>query len=122
MTGLDYGILAGYLLAVFGLGLLLTPATDPQTLANFVRRVRPGVAGWRPVLAAMEEPPAEPLLGPALRRWALALLGFFGFNFTVGNLILGRPLWALGWALVAVAAGAALVAEIRRRRSGHAAV
>jgi len=101
---------------------LLTPPTDPQTLASFVRRVRPGVAGWRPVLATMEEPPAEPLLGPALRRWALALLGFFGFNFTVGNLILGRPLWALGWASVAVAAGVALIVEIRRRRSAHAAV
>ena len=68
--------------------LLTSPVSD-ERLGEFVRRVRPGAAGWARVYR-QESLEHEPYLGGALLRWALAVALLFGFNFLVGGALLGR--------------------------------
>lgn len=85
----------------------LAPATDPQTLQAFYRRVRPP-GMWRATAAAAGADPAEP--GRALRHGALSILlvavTTYGLLVGLGTWI-ARPaerLNALSWTLVGCAA------------------
>ena len=95
----------------------LTPPVDDETLVAFVRRVRPGSPGWNAIYRRHGIRP-EPFLGNAAIHTGLALVGLFGLNFGVGNLLLGRP--AAGVGLLAVAAVALLALALRVRRRAAA--
>lgn len=100
--------------------LVVTFATRPTadaTLRRFVARIRPGSPGWRRITAAGDVP-AEPFLGPALRRWLVALVAFFALDFGVGSALLGHPAQAGGLLAVAAIAAAVLWWMARDRRRG----
>jgi hypothetical protein len=85
--------------------------------------VRPGAAGWRPVLARRPTP-MHPYLGAALGQWALGLVALFGLNFALGGWLLGSPQLAAIAAAAGVTALLALAARLRastRARPGSAA-
>ncbi|PZN28961.1 MAG: hypothetical protein DIU71_15240 [Proteobacteria bacterium] len=85
----------------------LAPATDPQTLQAFYRRVRPP-GMWRATAAAAGADPAEP--GRALRHGALSILlvavTTYGLLVGLGTWIARPAEWlnALSWTLVGCAA------------------
>lgn len=68
---------------------LLTAPVPAAHLADFVRRVRPGTFGWKPIyqLESMEN---QPYLLKALILWVCAVIILFGANFLIGSLLLGR--------------------------------
>jgi len=80
---------------------LLTPATAPERLVEFLRRVRAGSPGWRAV-ALQYGVEVEPFLRRAVPRWLAGCGVLFGLCFGLGGLLLGRPL--LGAALLVGAA------------------
>jgi solute:Na+ symporter, SSS family len=80
---------------------LLTPATEPERLAAFLRRVRAGSPGWRAV-AQRHNVETEPYLRHAALRWLAGCGVLFGLCFGLGGLLLGQPL--LGGALMLGAA------------------
>ena len=86
---------------------LLTPPTDDERLADFVRRVQPGSPGWRKVCLRHGITPSG-FLGRALRQWVTGLVALFALNFGVGSLLLGRPLTGVLLIALAAAAGALL--------------
>jgi hypothetical protein len=91
---------------------------DDATLVDFVRRVRPGSPGWNVIYRRHGIRP-EPFLGNAAIHAVLALVGLFGLNFGIGNLLLGRP--GSGAGLLALAAAALIVLALRVRRQRTAA-
>lgn len=120
--------LAGWQRLLLGVGItttvwiaiaLLTPATHPRVLQEFVRRLRPGGPGWRAIEAQME-PSSREESGtdqeirsdlPASILCAFgATLGIWALIFTGGMFLYGRPLAGLGFAAIA-ATGAWLVAS-----------
>jgi hypothetical protein len=96
----------------------LTPPVDDATLVDFVRRVRPGSPGWNVIYRRHGIRP-EPFLGNAVIHAGLALVGLFGLNFGIGNLLLGHP--GAGVGLLGLAAVALVVLALRIRRQRAAA-
>ena len=72
--------------------LLCTWFTRPEprdVLLNFYRKVRPEIAGWRPIAALAPEVPATRDLGASLLNWVLGCALVYGALFGVGKLMLG---------------------------------
>lgn len=97
------------LLAVVGLSAAvwipvtwLTPPVSEERLVEFLRRVRPGSAGWS-VLARRHGIEQEPFFRKASVRWLAGCGVLFGICFGLGHLLLGRPLY--GTALLALGGG-----------------
>ncbi|MGH9746388.1 MAG: sodium:solute symporter family protein [Candidatus Acidiferrales bacterium] len=76
------------------------PESD-AVLLDFYRKVRPHVAGWRPVAALAPDVPATRDLGRNLWCWFLGCVMTYSALFGVGKLLLHHA--ALGSLLVAVA-------------------
>jgi hypothetical protein len=97
----------------------LGPPTDPRTLQEFYRKVRPFGPGWRRIREAAgvaEPPPAEtreniPL---ALLGWTAGCAAIWSSLFAVGSLLYGR--WVHAGCLLATFAlsGCALLWVVRR--------
>jgi solute:Na+ symporter, SSS family len=74
----------------------VTKPTDPEVLADFYRRVRPGGPGWRPVLDVLRRRGEDPHAGEqsdlpiALACAALGTIGVYGALFATGFLLYGR--------------------------------
>jgi hypothetical protein len=79
------------------------PATDPETLVSFYRKVRPFGPGWRSVRAAagvaVDEAAAGDNIPLALLGWVSGCAAIWSSLFTIGNVLYGR----MGYALVCLA-------------------
>jgi len=69
---------------------LLTRPEGEETLVNFYRKVRPHVAGWRPVAQLAPDVPATRDLGSNLRLWLLGCAMVYAALFGVGKLCFGQ--------------------------------
>ncbi len=67
---------------------LITAPVPQQSLIEFVRRVRPGSLGWKPIYRA-ENMPDSPYLLKALGLWLCSVFILFGLNFLLGHTLLG---------------------------------
>ena len=80
----------------------LTSPVDENQLVEFVRRVRPGVWGWRWIHEKYEIE-HSPYLKQALTGWIWAVFALFSFNFMIGSLLLGH------WQLALILGGGCLI-------------
>jgi len=94
----------------------LTPATDPATLREFCRRIRPGGPGWRRVMDEARRDGEELDDGPGAWDVPLGLLAMgvgcvmvYSMLFAVGKFIYGEWVPATVMAVVAAVATGALV-------------
>lgn len=67
----------------------VTAPVDESKLKSFVKKIRPGSAGWNRLRDRSNEP-GENFLHRALGLWAIALVGLFSLNFGIGSLLLHR--------------------------------
>jgi Na+/proline symporter len=100
----------------------LGPETDPETLLEFYRKVRPFGPGWARVRAGAEEVlEAEAAIGGSHENIPLALLGWvsgcamiWSALFCLGNFLYGRIGYTTGLLAVFVCTSLVLVRVIRR--------
>ncbi len=86
----------------------VTPATEPSTLREFYRRVRPSGPGWRQVRLEAERageplPVSEDALAAAFAAMFAGCLAVYGALFAGGYGLFGRPLAAILCAAVSAA-------------------
>jgi Na+/proline symporter len=93
----------------------LTPPTDVETLKAFYRRVRPGGAGWAPVARLLPDVKGDAGFGGLFAAWAAGVVLVYSALFAIGELLLGRAEWGLGYAVVAAVAAAVVYRELSRR-------
>ena len=87
---------------------LLSPATSPEVLESFYRKVRPGGPGWTRVLKRITDPlPSADSLAPQLLDTVMGIATVYSLLFGIGRLIYGELL--AGLVLVAVAGVLAFV-------------
>jgi solute:Na+ symporter, SSS family len=99
----------------------VTPATSPEVLAEFYRRVRPG-GFWARTAASLGEDPAlaRGRLGDSLMTTALAAASLFLALYGFGRLLLHLPHMALWPAWLALVVSAGLIPFWWRRVRFHA--
>ena len=100
---------------------LLTPAETEETLLRFYRKVRPNVAGWRPIAALAPELPETRDLGKNLLAWALGCAMVYAALFGIGEWCLGRVSAGISLLAISAACGALLYRDISRRVAGEPA-
>ncbi len=124
-NGVEIGAAQGLLIVIgvttvcWILTAYLGPATDPDVLVNFYRKVRPMGPGWKPVRANARLTPAEaaetgdnfPL---ALVGWLSGCTMIWSALFTVGNFLYGRMEYGFGLLAVFVISGAVVTLVVRR--------
>jgi Na+/proline symporter len=101
--------------AVWVVVTLFTPAESQDVLVRFYRRVRPHVAGWKPVVQLAPDVPPTRDLGRNLLAWLLGCAMVYATLFAIGEICFGRI--ASGVALLVLAAVCAVLiyADISRR-------
>ena len=102
----------GVTTAVWLLVTFLTRPTDTATLQGFYDRIRPFAPGWR--RAVTTQPDAPGSLAAGLAAWGLGCVTVYAVLFGTGMALYGRPAAALGFGLVAVAAGLGLFRALPR--------
>ncbi|MFL6448393.1 MAG: sodium:solute symporter family protein [Bryobacteraceae bacterium] len=97
------------------------PPTDPATLANFYKKVRPPGPGWTKVRAEAGVSKAEVATWAKTDNIPLAMIGWVSGSvliwaalFTVGNFLYGRMGYAWSLLALSIATGAILVRVIRK--------
>ncbi|MFH2008565.1 MAG: sodium:solute symporter family protein [bacterium] len=93
---------------------LLTPAVDPDRLAAFYDRVRPGGA-WHPVTASASPAPDRVLTWAIGLDFAAGLGAIYGLGFGIGQLLLGSS--TAGYGLLTLAALSTGVLYLRHGRA-----
>lgn len=93
---------------------LATAPVDPAQLARFVRKVRPGSLGWRPVNERFHIEPL-PYFRRALIDWSLGVVALFSVSFLIGSVALGRYAPAAFWAFLAAPSLAVVLRGVSRR-------
>ncbi len=88
----------------------LTPPVAPDHLVRFFTSVRPGGL-WHPIAVRAGMAPAE--LRPHLLLWLAATAAVYGALFTVGQLLLGQPLYAAAAAVVGALGSWSVVRGLR---------
>ncbi len=86
---------------------LLTPPEPREVLLRFYRKVRPHVAGWKPIAQLAPEVPPTRDLGRNLLAWLVGCAMVYAALFAIGKLCFGRL--ASGAALLGFAAACAAV-------------
>jgi len=101
------------------LAVAFGPATNPKTLENFYRIVRPAGPGWRKVRAASELEPSPDSLPSAMLGWVFGILLVYSAMFGIGAAVAGRTALAGLWGLSFVASSATLtyILKFQKRES-----
>jgi solute:Na+ symporter, SSS family len=100
----------------------LTKPTDPEVLADFYRKVRPGGPGWRPVIERLSAHGEDPHAGEpsdlpiAIACAVLGTIGVYSVLFSTGFFLYGRVGMSGLFAAVAMAAFGAILALWPRLR------
>ncbi|MBN1337683.1 MAG: Na+:solute symporter [Bacteroidales bacterium] len=84
----------------------ITPPTNIDTLKSFYRQVHPGGKGWKPVTHLIPEVKGDSGYGKLMLNWLAGCVLVMCVLFGIGKLIFGQNLWALGYFVVALIAGA----------------
>ena len=92
---------------------LFTPKTDMEHLARFVRKVKPGSFGWRPIHRKFKIASSRYFLSASL-DWVLGVTALFSLTFMLGSLCLGKMETAGMLLIPAVISGAVLFRRIVR--------
>ena len=97
------------------------PQTDPATLIDFYRKVRPFGPGWRRVRIQAGVSDAEAATWAETDNIPLALIGWVSGTtliwaalFTVGNFLYGRMGYASALLIVSIISGSVLIGVIRK--------
>jgi Na+/proline symporter len=97
------------------------PQTDPKTLIEFYKKVRPFGPGWQRVQVEAGISDAEVAAWARTDNIPLALLGWVSGTvliwaalFTVGNFLYGRMGYTFALLAVSIASGSVLIGVIRR--------
>jgi solute:Na+ symporter, SSS family len=106
-------ILVPVTMAVWITVTFLTRPVDPDRLAAFYRKVRPG-GWWVPVSSQMPEVVADGLSWSLVRVWAAGCAGVFGFLFGIGKLLLAETGTAIPLLGLAIVGGWVVARELRR--------
>ncbi len=101
------------------LAAFLAPQTDPKTLIDFYRKVRPSGPGWEPIrieagISKAEAAEAGESLPMALVGWVAGSITIWSALFTVGNILYGRTSAALLMGAVFVVSGLVLLRVINK--------
>jgi Na+/proline symporter len=97
--------------------LLVTFLTKPEpekTLVQFYRKVRPHIAGWRPIARLTPDVPATRDLGANLWSWILGCIMVYAALFGVGKLLFGAYAASAAWLAAAILSGVILYRRITR--------
>ena len=99
----------------------LGPQTDPETLIDFYRKVRPFGPGWRRIRAKsgvseeeVRQDVREQNIPRAMLGWLSGCVMIWSALFTVGNFLYGRMGYALGLLAVFAVSAAILIQIVRR--------
>jgi solute:Na+ symporter, SSS family len=99
----------------------LGPQTDPKTLIEFYKKVRPFGPGWKRIRIEAGVPASEVAAWAKTDNIPLALLGWvtgitliWAALFTVGNFLYGRIGYAVALLIVSIIAASVLVGVIKR--------
>lgn len=99
----------------------LGPQTDPKTLIEFYKKVRPFGPGWRRVRVEAGVSSAEAAAWSRTDNIPLAMLGWLSGSvliwsalFTVGNFLYGRLGYAYSLLAVSIITGVILISVMRR--------
>lgn len=115
-------IIVPFSTVVWIVATFLTSPVSMATLTAFYHRVRPSVAGWKPIVAAIvetETPPSNVGRGPvprdavdaptkaapALFAWVIGAVFIYATLFGIGKLLLGFTGTGLAFMVIAVLAG-----------------
>jgi len=93
----------------------LTKPESQETLVQFYRRVRPGVAGWKPIARLAPEVVSSNDGWWSALDWVSGCVLIYGILFGAGKLLLGE--WTLGFLLLGsgLAGGAVIWWDLSRR-------
>jgi len=94
---------------------LLTPPEPQDVLLRFYRRVRPHVAGWKPVASLAPEVPPTRDLGRNLLAWVMGCAMVYATLFAVGKFCFGRMASGVALMVLAAVCAALIYAHISRR-------
>jgi hypothetical protein len=97
----------------------LTPAEPEDVLLRFYRKVRPHVAGWRPIAALAPELAPTRDLGQNLLAWALGCAMIYAALFGIGKVCLGEMPAGAALLVMSAACAAMLYRDISRRVSAE---
>ena len=102
---------------------LLTPPEPDPVLDSFYRRVRPGGPGWRHVARRLGYP-NDQIPGGVLSwvNWVAGVVAVYTSLFGLGALLTGRPLAALVYAVMSVAAFVLIQRNLRQEMQTSAPV
>jgi len=107
-------ILVPLTIAVWLTVTLLTRPVEPDRLARFYRKVRPG-GFWGPVARACPDVVGEGLSRRVFGVWISGVAGVYGLVFGIGKLVLGDGAEAIWLLAVALVGGLVVIREIRLR-------
>ena len=91
----------------------LTRPTDPATLVNFYRLVRPAGPGWREVRAESGAGPSPDSLPMSFLGWVLGCTFVYAALFGTGSFLYGRTAQGTVWLTLFVISGVGLLRIIR---------
>jgi hypothetical protein len=109
-------VTVGFTTVVWLATTLLTAAEPMEKLVSFYRRVQPEGPGWNRVAAKAGVQPANVSGGLAIQflNWFLGCLLIYAFLFGIGYVIFGEMLKGIGFILVGIIAGAAIMRNLKR--------
>ena len=94
---------------------LFTPPEPQDVLVRFYRKVRPHVAGWKPIARIVSDVPPTRDLGRNLLAWLLGCVMVYAALFGIGKLCFGRIASGMVLLATAVLCGWLIYGEISRR-------
>jgi solute:Na+ symporter, SSS family len=84
----------------------LTPATDPEVLKSFYRKVHPGGTGWGPIRTQLgDNLPASESLAPQIKMTLMGIVAVYCFLFGIGQLVYSHFPIGIGLILVTCVLG-----------------
>jgi SSS family solute:Na+ symporter len=89
-----------------------TAPVEPERLASFYKKVRPG-GFWGPVAQAHPEVQCDGFRWSRLGVWACGSAGVYGFLFGLGKLVLGEPAAAAPLFVLAIVGAVVVAREMR---------
>jgi solute:Na+ symporter, SSS family len=101
---------------------LLTKPESEKVLLEFYRKVRPDVAGWKPIASRAAEVPQTRELGRNLVDWALGCLMIYFVLFGTGKLLLQQTRTGSILLVASAVCAALLYRDVSRRWSSERAI
>ncbi|NOZ03261.1 MAG: Na+:solute symporter [FCB group bacterium] len=92
----------------------VTPPTEEATLLAFYRRIHPGGRLWKPIAAKLPDVAGDRGYRRLFVDWIAGCIMVFFSLFGIGKLILGEPLTALGFLIIAALGGVVIYRHLSK--------